>query len=396
MELNQFIRVESYGRSSPKKAKSGFCQNINDVINEANRVPGNFPHVDNPSPPVLLHGRPLDEIAGVCEGWAGSMKDAKGRALRKDALCLLAGVITAPEGMEDWPAFRDESVKWLKKKYGDSLECVVEHVDEDNPHIHFYVVPRPGQRFETVHEGRAASDAITGTKMRASKQVAYDAAMTMFQDRFHADVSSRFDFARIGPGAPRVSRAEAVKRKETRKAVEATMMREVKSAIDEGLVQGRRKGFKQGVSAGKADFEGKSLYAKLAGFVAGLQKKNKELASDLAKAVREGLTMRERFDDLKSKAAGYVDELKNLRPEVKSLRSKNAELEKNSDQHKIILADFESVKTELSMTKGRVRYLDFTLDRYIADEQKRVDEERAIRKVLKVKEKTEINSLDYS
>lgn len=395
-DLSQFIRVESYGRSSPKKAKAGFCQNIQDVINEASREIDSIPHVSNPLPPVLLHGRPLDQVVGACETWAASMTDAKGRALRKDALCLLAGVVSAPAGFQDWPAFRDESIAFLQKKYGDDLECVVEHIDEDQPHIHFYVIPRPGQRFETVHEGRAASDAVKGEKMRASKEVAYNAAMVGFQDRFHADVASRFDFARIGPGAPRVSRAEAVKRKETRKTVEASMMRDVKVAIDTGLKQGRRKGYGEGIERGKADFEKKSIYAKLTEFIAGLKKKNSELSEALSKATKELGSVASKFETLKEKTKAYIDELKKLRPEVTRLRSKNSELTRDNSALQKSLANLDDTKKELSSAKSSIRHLQLVVDSYKKEDQARLDELRKVDKALKNKQKPLSNSLDYS
>lgn len=395
-DLSQFIRVESYGRSSPKKAKAGFCQNIQDVINEAIREIDSIPHVLNPLPPVILYGRPLNEVIGVCETWAASMTDAKGRALRKDALCLLAGVVSAPADFQDWPSYRDESIEWLKKKYGASLVSVAEHLDEDQPHIHFYVVPKLGQRFETVHDGRAASDAVKGDKMRASKEVAYNAAMTGFQDRFHADVSSRFDFARIGPGAPRVSRAEAVKRKEIRKTVEASMMREVKVAIDTGLQQGRRKGYGEGIERGKADFEKKSVYAKLTDFIAGLKKKNSELADAISVSAKELKSIGAKYLALKEKYISCIDELKKLRPEVTRLRSKNSELTRDNSALQKSLANLDDTKKELSSAKSSITHLQLVVDSYKKEDQARLDELRKVDKALKNKQKPLSNSLDYS
>lgn len=396
-DLNQFIRVESYGRSSPKKAKAGFCQNIQDVINEAIREIDSIPHVLNPLPPVLLHGRPLDQVIGVCEEWASSMTDAKGRALRKDALCLLAGVVSAPADFQDWPSYRDESIEWLKKKYGASLVSVAEHLDEDQPHIHFYVVPKLGQRFETVHDGRAASDAVKGDKMRASKEVAYNAAMTGFQDRFHADVSSRFDFARIGPGAPRVSRADAMKRKETRKTVEASMMREVKVAIDQGMSQGRKKGYVEGIELGKADFEKKSIYAKLTEFIAGLKKKNSELSEALSKATKELGSVASKFETLKEKTKAYIEELKKLRPEVVRLRSKNNELQHENRDLQKSLVDLSATKKELSSANGKVVHLEAIVDSYKREEQVRIDKEKELKRIARRESSViEKASIDYN
>lgn len=396
-DLSQFIRVESYGRSSPKKAKAGFCQNIQDVINEASREIDSIPHVSNPLPPVLLHGRPLDQVVGACETWAASMTDAKGRALRKDALCLLAGVVSAPAGFQDWPAFRDESIAFLKKKYGDALECVVEHIDEDHPHFHFYVVPRPGQRFETVHDGRAASDAVKGEKMRASKEVAYNAAMVGFQDRFHADVASRFDFARIGPGAPRVSRAEAVKRKEMRKAVAAEIQRELPVAIEKGINQGRKKGFEIGVGEGKSEFEQKSLWSKMTEMVAGLKNQNKVLSDSIDRITKESKSIGAKYLALKEKYISCIDELKKLRPEVTRLRSKNSELTRDNSALQKSLGDLEMTKKELSSANGKVVHLEAIVDSYKREEQARLDKDKELKRIAR-KESSVIEkaSIDYN
>ena len=276
--MHQFIHINSYSLTTPKKAKEG-GHSVRSIVGEANREPGNHPHVKEPQPPVLLHGKPLELLESTCETWASSMTDAKGRKLRKDALCLVAGVVSAPAEIgEGWQAFRDDSVAWLRKKYGDQLQTVVEHTDEDQPHLHFYVTPAPGQRFDTIHEGRAASDAIKGTRVKATKEIAYNAAMTRFQDDFSEAVALRHGMDRLGPGAPRVTRAEAVKRKETRRALGAQLVREVKVAVERGERRGFAQGKAQGVAAGeaegieqaKAEFEKKSLFAKLTDFIKGL------------------------------------------------------------------------------------------------------------------------------
>lgn len=399
MELNQFIRANSYGLVAPKKAKEG-NHSVRSIIDEARRAPGNYPHVKNPQEPILLYGRPVDEIEDVCLSWSSTVTDAAGRKLRKDALCLVAGVVSAPAGMEQWPAYRDATVEWLKRKYGDSLESVIEHVDEDNPHLHFYVVPRPGQRFETVHEGRAAADAITGKNMKASKEVAYSAAMTAFQDRFHADVASRFDFNRIGPAAPRVSRAEAVKRKEVRKAVEASMMREVKTAISrgeaKGVQQGRKKGFAVGVDEGKAEFEKKNLFAKLADFIAGLKKQNSELTAALEKAAKEAGSFRQKFIDLKEKGGELLAELKKLRPEVASLRANNEELRKENAVLQKSLVNHNQLESELSRAKSKVAHLEIEVEHYKGEEQKRLDAEREAQRIAKLSKRViKPNGLAY-
>lgn len=81
----------------------------------------------------------------------------KGRNCGHDAPVLLAGVISYPERGEDWQEFKETALEWLKGEYGDNLVSVVEHQDEKHPHLHFYAVPKPGQAFNDLHQGRAAS-----------------------------------------------------------------------------------------------------------------------------------------------------------------------------------------------------------------------------------------------
>ena len=90
--------------------------------------------------------------------WADGSKDAKGRKLRADGLALAAGVVSLPaEQRQDWPRFREATVAWLREQYGERLRSVVEHTDEAHPHLHFYAVPLPGERFEVLHPGRQAA-----------------------------------------------------------------------------------------------------------------------------------------------------------------------------------------------------------------------------------------------
>lgn len=370
--MHQFIHINSYSLTTPKKAKEG-GHSVRSIVGEANREPGNHPHVKDPQPPVLLHGKPLELLESTCETWASSMTDAKGRKLRKDALCLVAGVVSAPAEIgEGWQAFRDDSVAWLRKKYGDQLQTVVEHTDEDQPHLHFYVTPAPGQRFDTIHEGRAASDAIKGSKVKASKEIAYNAAMTRFQDDFGAAVAQRHGMDRLGPGAPRVSRAEAVKRKETRKELGAQLVREVQAAVEKGERRGFAQGKAQGVAVGeaegieqaKAEFEKKSLFAKLADFVKGLTRENAELRKKLETSENTRESLSDKFDKMKTRATGYLSQLKKLMPELEDLRSKKLQYEYESKRVRDLSTDLGKVTEDLSNAKNRISRLEFKLGEY--------------------------------
>jgi hypothetical protein len=402
--MHQFIHINSYSLTTPKKAKDG-GHSVKSIVGEANRVPGNHPHVPNPLPPVLLYGKPLEVLEQTCESWSASMTDAKGRKMRKDALCLVAGVVSAPAEIGDgWEAFRDESVAWLKRKYGDQLQTVVEHVDEDQPHIHFYVVPKPGQRFDTIHQGRAAADAIPSKGTKASREIAYNAAMTRYQDDFSEAVALHHGMARIGPGAPRVTRAEAVKRKEIRKELGAQLVREVKAAV----VSGERRGFAKGKAAGevegleqaKAEFEKKSLFAKLTDFIKGLTRENQDLKKKLetSESTRERLVTN--FDKMKATAKGYFNKLKSVMPELEDLRSKKLQYEYETRRVQNLLSDLVEVKAELSSAKNRIGHLELDLEIYReredAENQKQLKLLEGAKVVGRQRHRAQDSGLDYS
>lgn len=204
----QFLHIEGYAREGSQQGKGSRKWSAREIAAEAMREPDACPHVEEPQPPTVLHGCTPAEAAKLAHDWADGSKDAKGRKLRRDGLCLLAGVVSLPaEQAEDWPRFRAATVAWLRAQYGERLRCVVEHTDEAHPHLHFYAVPLPGERFEVLHPGRlaAAKKAQQGAK-KGAQNAAYKAAMVAWQDDFAASVAANFGLARLGPGRRRLTR----------------------------------------------------------------------------------------------------------------------------------------------------------------------------------------------
>ena len=169
----QFLHIEGYSRAGSvqtiekkarpksgdtpvrKKTKTFDKWSIHEIADEALRVEGACDHVKVPMPPTVLLGAGVREAVAHAEGWAAGMTDAQGRKLRKDGLCLLAGVISLPRSrIEEWPAFQQGALEWLKAKYGERLRCVVEHLDEAHPHLHFYCVPLAGPVPRPARMGR--------------------------------------------------------------------------------------------------------------------------------------------------------------------------------------------------------------------------------------------------
>ena len=204
----QFLHIEAYARQGSKQHGQPRKWSAREIAAEAMREPDACPHVAQPQPPKVLHGCTPAEAAKQAEDWANAATDAKGRKLRRDGLALAAGVVSLPsEQAKDWPRFREATVAWLKQQYGERLRSVVEHTDEAHPHLHFYAVPLPGERFEVLHPGRqaAAKKAQQGAK-KGAQNAAYKQAMVGWQDDFQRAVAAHFALTRRGPGKRRLTR----------------------------------------------------------------------------------------------------------------------------------------------------------------------------------------------
>lgn len=215
----QFFHLEGYARVGSRqervhhKTKKPYVVqklSIDEVVAEAERAQSAAPHVANPKPPIRLHGCSPSEAAERAKTWAEGVRDSKGRKMRKDGLCLAAGVISMPDEMrKDWPRYREAVVRWLKKQYGDRLLSVVDHQDENHPHLHFYAVARDGESFDRLHPGRTAAAAAAARGAdKKTQRVEYMNAMRAWQDDFSRECAANFGLARLGPGRRRLSRAE--------------------------------------------------------------------------------------------------------------------------------------------------------------------------------------------
>ena len=203
----QFMHIEGYARSAGK-GKAGE-HSIASILAEASRAPGDCPHIAPPHAPILLFGCPIAQVEAIAEAWAESARDGIGRKLRKDGLCMLGGVISAPDDLtpEHWDGMKRAALDYLNRD--GRLISVIEHVDERHRHIHFYKIPGSGQRFETIHPGRAAATAAKAAgALKGVQNDAYNEAMRAYQDDFFAQVACRFGLTRLGPARRRLTRAE--------------------------------------------------------------------------------------------------------------------------------------------------------------------------------------------
>ena len=191
--------------TTTKKVRS-----LREILEEQARELEACPHIDRPSPPRILYGVPPMEVLAIAEEWAETAKDSRGHKLRKDGNCVLVGVASLPRAMEDdFPEFAEDTLAWLKEKYGDRLKSVVVHNDEAHPHLHFTVVPKIGERFEEIHEGiKAKNEAKRNNKKAGEQNLAFIGAMRAMQDEFSKKVAMGHGLTRIGPGRRRLTRAQ--------------------------------------------------------------------------------------------------------------------------------------------------------------------------------------------
>ncbi|MGE4452533.1 plasmid recombination protein [Castellaniella sp.] len=333
----QFIHVECYARVGSKKGGSKW--GIRDILAEANREPGNYYHVKNAQKPTLLMGT-IEGVEEAANHWADNTKDAKGRKLRKDGLCMMAGVISLARDQEkDWPRFRDESIEWLKGKYGERLKAVVEHKDETHPHIHFYIVPKIGEKFDDIHAGKkAAADAKAKGKLKGEQNKEYCEAMRLWQDNFSAKVASKYGLARIGPGRRRLSREQwkaEQKQAEILKNVKANARKyvnhykrkaaerwEVLRLVDK-LKMAWHLPSKKVQEKAKAEQE---MRAKAEGEAVRLRKENSKLEADVERNITSGVSHARAAREARAKVKAQGKEIKRLEAENQALKAQVVKL----------------------------------------------------------------------
>jgi hypothetical protein len=220
----QFNHAEAYSvRGAHRKNSSARKPSMYGILNEMIRAPGACSHVSVPEPPNVLFGAHPVVAFSLASERAGRAVDKAGRKLSVTALVVLVGVATwpvltsevrgDPQAMEHYLYWREATILWLRRQWGDQLETVVEHLDEMRPHLHYVVVPdldpNGRLRIESIHAGyRAANKCDAKGGSRREQKAAFQAEMTRFQDDYYEHVGAPCGLTRLGPGRQRVSREE--------------------------------------------------------------------------------------------------------------------------------------------------------------------------------------------
>ena len=305
--------------------KRGDKGNVSDVIGEALRDDGNCRHVDEPQAPTFLIGdadtvRALAvEIDEKCE----RVKASKGRAVRKDAHVLLAGVASFPRSLQDaepetWALWESLTLAWLQGKYGDDLRAVLRHDDEAYPHLHFFVLSRDPMTYDAkaLHDGYAAVASSGVPSMTKEGGAVYNDAMRDFQSDYYAKVGHPCGLHRDGPRRVRKTRQQYKReQRENRERV----------ALDAAVL------------AAQADM----LDAAAAEF-ARQQRMGQEMATTMMAKAQERADVY--MDTLKEQARKQNDERKRIEAEAQALEVWRAELEGKAQQIAAATAHLVTIK----------------------------------------------------
>ena len=347
----QFIHFDSYAREGSKQSKTVTKKNgdkitttkqvksIRQILEEQARIEAACPHIDQPRRPGLLYGVPPMEVIPMVEDWASNAKDAQGRKLRKDGLCALVGVASLPREMEDdFPQFAEDTLAWLKEKYGDRLKSVIVHDDEAHPHLHFTVVPRIGERFDDIHDGYKASKQVKQEgKKKGEQNLAYIEAMRAVQDDFSNRVAMSHGLTRIGPGRRRLTRAQWKAEK-----AQARFFANAKAVAKVASKQGYKDGIHKAEEKAKAIIQeaqeqAKGLGSKFGGWLAGLagawHKPTAEALAEVEKAKKESDKEKKKAETYAQKAKEWADQrVATVGNQITAQKEKTKELERDLEK----------------------------------------------------------------
>ena len=351
----QFIHIEDYSRTIAKKKKNDGKEKYNketkgrsvrDIIAEAKREEGNCPHVENPTEPILLYGKSLDEVERLVYEYHDKTKlkdkNGKEKKLRSDANILLAGVVSLNKDNADiWDDYKNDAIAYLSNKYGKKLVSVIEHTDEANPHFHFYVIQDPGKRFDLIHDGKKALFE-NKDKIKHEQNIAYLNAMRDFQEDFFKVVSSNYGLSKDGPKRARMSRSDYFKLGREVKLINQVKIKAKKDAYKFAIDEFRNENWLNKITT-SFDFNRKSLEeATRRGdkYKKSLGSKNKKL-----KALEDIET---KYNDLRKDFKIRVNNQTEL------LRNKNSDLEnenkKIKQENTDLISENQNLKTTLEET----------------------------------------------
>ncbi|KAB2540817.1 hypothetical protein AL035_15705 [Salipiger aestuarii] len=250
----QFFHLQSFSRKANPAGQS-----VEQVLAEAARVPRFSTHVRAPRPPRVVAGlhpaRIKERHDAMVEAGRISVTLADGstkeRGIRKDRHTLLTCVASHPlqssqveadaEARRKYETWVEYNLAHFRRMFGEKLMGVVEHLDEEHPHLHAFVLPtddptcsardlNPAWAAKTEAEAaarEAGHDAKSAVKLGNK---AYKARARELQDEYHREVGIAAALTRLGPKRERLSRAEWRARKAAAEQ-DALLLREMEDRV---------------------------------------------------------------------------------------------------------------------------------------------------------------------
>lgn len=226
----QFARLETYSTKGNSKRR-----NVAAICAEAARAPDAAPHVAAPLPPSVLYGvDPMTALAIHDDHIVASKQALRGTGerIRKDTHTLACCVASypdftkpAPEGEPSRPTINDperragyerwkaDAIAFMKaeaERYGRRVLSIVEHIDEEHPHLHsIEIADNPRADCKAAHPGLIAKVEAEKASPQDKKAAtrAFKMAMSGYQDDYFRSVGVKHGQARTGPKRRRLSRA---------------------------------------------------------------------------------------------------------------------------------------------------------------------------------------------
>ena len=224
-----FVHCQSFSR---KPNRAGQC--VGQVVGEGLRTGQYHPHVESPRPPISVFGDPttfkLMHDAHVAERKTYAVKNGQisERVIRQDRHTLftivasypspIAAVEASPEELARFKTWVDLNLAWVRDRYGNQLKVAFAHVDEQHPHLHFWLLPDdPSADATLLHPGKVAkreveahlkSERVPPREAVKAGNRALKSAMRAWQDSYHRAVGATLGMHRDGPKRRRLSRAQ--------------------------------------------------------------------------------------------------------------------------------------------------------------------------------------------
>ncbi|WP_158967655.1 plasmid recombination protein [Paraglaciecola sp. L3A3] len=200
----QFVHLEEYGLERGRQGQP----NVFGVLREARREIEYCKHVENVRAPIKLDGIDLKEVEEEIKKARDDIKE-KGRAIRKDSKVIVAGVVSYPIKVKDVNDIGElnnwcrKTIGFLNKEFGENMKSAILHMDEENPHIHFYVYNKNTLRINDIHPAYIEKDK---EKIKKKKRGAFKKGLMKFADRYFHEVSSDIGHTRFKNKRKRMDR----------------------------------------------------------------------------------------------------------------------------------------------------------------------------------------------